>query len=98
MALIIDPEACIDCGACLDPCPNSAIQAGGEPYTLDGEEKEALSDKYYIVPELCTECVGFHDEPQCVDACPVDCIPKDPNHEETQEQLEAKVKKLHPDK
>jgi ferredoxin len=35
----------------------------------------------------CTECVGHYDEPQCVEVCPVDCIPKDPDNVESQEQL-----------
>jgi ferredoxin len=47
-----------------------------------------------IDPDLCTECVGHFDEPQCVEVCPVDCIPKDPDHEETQEELQAKFERL----
>ncbi|MFV5463763.1 ferredoxin, partial [Acinetobacter sp. 207] len=42
----------------------------------------------------CTECVGHHEQPQCQLFCPVDCIPLDPQHEETQEQLMEKYKKL----
>ena len=49
---------------------------------------------YEIHPDLCTECVGHHDKPQCQLFCPVDCIPLDPNHAETQEQLQAKYEKL----
>jgi ferredoxin len=50
---------------------------------------------YEIDPALCTECVGHFDEPQCSLFCPVpDCIPKDPNHVESQEQLRTKFKKL----
>ena len=45
-------------------------------------------------PELCTECVGHFDEPQCVEVCPVDCIPSDPEHVETNEQLQAKYEVL----
>ena len=33
-------------------------------------------------------------EPQCVKVCPVDCIPLDPDHVETKEQLHAKYLKL----
>lgn len=25
---IIDPDACIDCGNCIEVCPNQAISAG----------------------------------------------------------------------
>jgi ferredoxin len=96
MAMVVKYEDCINCGACVEPCPNKAIYAGGEQYEYEGKQFPALKeDVYYIVPEKCTECVGFHDTPQCVAACPVDCIIKDPAHEETEEQLLAKKKKLH---
>ncbi|MGE5847003.1 MAG: ferredoxin, partial [Ignavibacteria bacterium] len=36
------------------------------------------NDFFYIVPDKCTECVGFHDEPQCVSVCPVDSVVKRP--------------------
>lgn len=49
---------------------------------------------YEINPALCTECVGHHEQPQCQLFCPVDCIPLDPEHVETQEQLLGKYKKL----
>ena len=49
---------------------------------------------YEINPDLCTECVGHHDQPQCQLFCPVDCIPKDPQQEETEEQLLDKYKRL----
>ena len=49
---------------------------------------------YEINPALCTECVGHHEQPQCPLFCPVDCIPLDPEHVETQEQLLEKYKKL----
>lgn len=79
MALIITDE-CINCDVCEPECPNNAISQGDEIYQID-------TDK-------CTECVGHYDEPQCVQVCPVDCIIKDPDHEETQEQLQAKFERL----
>lgn len=55
-----------------------------------------LSDSFYfIIPEKCTECTGFHEEPQCTSVCPVDCCPKDENHQEEKEKLLAKKKFLH---
>ncbi|MBI4232267.1 ferredoxin family protein [Candidatus Peregrinibacteria bacterium] len=95
MALIIKTEECIDCGACVEPCPNHAIYSGGEEYEFEGKNFAALSDHYYIVPDKCTECVGFHDEPQCITNCPVDCITKDPNRQESEGQLVEKKKKLY---
>ncbi len=79
MALIITDE-CVNCGVCEPECPNTAITEGDDIYIID--------------PAKCTECVGHHDEPQCVEVCPVDCIPKDPDHEESQEELQAKYESL----
>ncbi len=79
MALIITDE-CINCDVCEPVCPNEAIYMGPEIFEID--------------PEKCTECVGHFDEPQCAEICPVECIPLDPDHEETQEQLLAKYHQL----
>ena len=49
---------------------------------------------YHIDPARCTECVGHFDEPQCVEVCPVDCIPLDPDHQESREQLLKKYNRL----
>lgn len=79
MALYITDE-CINCDVCEPVCPNEAIFMG--------------EDIYQIHSDLCTECVGHFDEPQCALFCPVDCIPKDPDHLETQEQLYLKYQQL----
>ena len=79
MALMITDE-CINCDVCEPVCPNDAI--------FEGEEI------YEIKPDLCTECVGHFDEPQCVQICPIDCIPKDPNHVESEGDLLAKYKRI----
>ena len=62
MSLIITDE-CINCDVCEPECPNDAISQGDTIYIID--------------PKKCTECVGHYDTPQCVEVCPVDCIPKD---------------------
>jgi ferredoxin len=49
---------------------------------------------YVIDPNLCTQCVGHYDEPQCQQVCPVDCIPLDEAHPETEEQLMEKYRKI----
>lgn len=49
---------------------------------------------YEIDPALCTECVGHFDTPQCALLCPVDCIPKDPAHPESETELQAKYERL----
>jgi len=48
-------------------------------------------------PDKCTECKGFHDEPQCAAVCPVDCCVPDDAHVETEEQLLAKQRFMHPE-
>ena len=74
-----------------------------QQFTLyDGREADAnelhnpISDDYYfIVTDKCTECVGFHEEPQCAAVCPVDCCVPDPENVETQETLLQKKAILH---
>ena len=51
-------------------------------------------DIYEIHPDKCTECVGHFDTPQCVQVCPVACIPVNPDRVETTEQLWAKYRHL----
>ena len=79
MALMITDE-CINCDVCEPVCPNNAIYQGQEIYEID--------------PNLCTECVGHYDEPQCVSVCPIDCIPMNPNVIETKEELLAKFERM----
>jgi len=62
------------------------------------EENEPISDEfYYIVPDKCTECKGFHEEPQCAAVCPVDCCVDYPDVRESEEQLLAKKANMHLD-
>lgn len=79
MALKITAE-CINCDVCEPVCPNQAIFQGIEIYQID--------------PARCTECVGHFDTPQCVDVCPVHCIPLDPEHAETRVELQDKYLQL----
>ena len=52
-------------------------------------------DIYYIVTDKCTECKGFHDEPQCAAVCPVDCCIDNEEWRETEEELLLKKDSLH---
>ena len=61
----------------------------------DAGHDAVSGDYYYIVTDKCTDCVGFHDEPQCASVCPVDCCVPDLDHQETDEQLLGKKAKLH---
>ena len=79
MALIITDE-CINCDVCEPECPNEAISMGPEIYVIE--------------PSKCTECVGHFDEPQCVQVCPVACIPVDANCVEDKATLSQKFRRL----
>lgn len=65
--------------------------------TIDAGEMQAPLNNsfYYIVPDKCTECQGFHEEPQCISVCPVDACVPDEMYRETIENLLAKKEKLH---
>ena len=52
-------------------------------------------DTYYITPDKCTECQGFHEEPQCAAVCPVDCCVPDEAYRETVDELLGKKERLH---
>jgi ferredoxin len=105
MSYIITSE-CINCGACEPECPNNSIYEGGASWELAGNtygEGDAApsgatgfwsSEFFYIVPDKCTECKGFHDKPQCAEVCPVDCCIVDPNHSEEESVLLAKKEYL----
>jgi len=74
---------------------NQVTQEDGSVVAGD-EKQEPVSDEfYYIVTQKCTECTGFHEEPQCAAVCPVDCCIDDPDHRETEEELAAKKEFLH---
>ena len=79
MALKITDQ-CINCDVCEPECPNAAISQGVDFYVIDASR--------------CTECVGHFDVPQCREVCPVDCIPLDPGHAESREELLVKYEKL----
>jgi ferredoxin len=105
MSYIITTE-CINCGACEPECPNNSIYEGGASWELAGNtygEGDAApsgagefwsADFFYIVPDKCTECKGFHDKPQCAEVCPVDCCIPDPNHSEDEPVLLKKKEYL----
>jgi ferredoxin len=91
-------EECINCGACEPECPNTAIYEGSAPWELNGATAPAIKqDIYYIVPQKCTECVGFFDQEQCAAVCPVDCCIPDPDIPETEEVLIERARVLHPE-
>lgn len=73
-------DECINCDVCEPECPNEAIYQGVEIYEINSD--------------LCTECVGHYDQPQCQQVCPIDCIPFNPAVVETKQQLHNKYLSL----
>lgn len=73
-------SGCINCDMCEPECPNQAISMGEKIYEIN--------------PDLCTECVGYYDNPTCISVCPLDVIIKDPEHIENQDALYQKFKHL----
>ena len=67
----------------------------GSVISASDQQEPVSEDFYYIVPDKCTECIGFHDEPQCAAVCPVDCCVDDEDIRETEEELLDKKDKLH---
>ena len=97
MATMITSE-CINCGACEPECPNTAIYQGGVDWELNGVMHPPLSnDIFYIVPEKCTECVGFYDHEACAAVCPVDCCVPNPDIVESEAVLLGRAQHLHPE-
>lgn len=66
-------EECINCYACESECPNNAISQGETIFVIDSN--------------LCTECAGYYDEPQCVSVCPVNSVIQIPENQEEKKEL-----------
>ena len=69
--------------------------ASGEEVDVTQKFNLVSDEIYFIVPDKCTECTGFHEEPQCAAVCPVDCCVPDPDHEESTEVLLDRKERLH---
>ncbi len=69
----------------------------GKTVNADAAQEPVSDEVYYIVPDKCTECKGFHEEPQCAAVCPVDCCVPDDAVVETDDELLKKQAFMHPD-
>ncbi len=58
---VIITELCINCDACVDECPATAIVSSSD----------SGFDYTYVKPEKCIECVDA-TSPKCADVCPSD--------------------------
>ncbi|MCC6727909.1 MAG: 4Fe-4S binding protein [Chthonomonadales bacterium] len=84
MARRINQERCIQCGTCLDECPNGGIR-----------EENGL---YSIESGLCTECFGLHTSARCAEVCPVEAIESDETEELDEDLLVGRSAHLHPER
>jgi len=73
------------------------VLPNGKTVDADKDHEPIDDDVYYIVPDKCTECKGFHEEPQCAAVCPVDCCIPDDDVVETKNQLLEKQRFMHPE-
>ncbi len=73
----------------------SFTNAEGKVIDANENQDPVSDDFYYIVSDKCTECIGFHEEPQCAAVCPVDCCVSDPDQEESETELLSKKENLH---
>ncbi|MDM1073163.1 4Fe-4S dicluster domain-containing protein [Empedobacter brevis] len=71
------------------------VNVDGVTFDADAVQDPVSDEVYYIVPDKCTECKGFHEEPQCAAVCPVDCCVPDDNHVESDERLLSKKAFMH---
>ncbi len=67
----------------------------GKEIDADAENAPLSDEFYFIVTDKCTECKGFHTEPQCALVCPVDCCVLDDGHVEAEGDLLKKKAWLH---
>ena len=67
----------------------------GSVVDAEGKNTPVSNDVYFIVTDKCTECKGFHEEPQCAAVCPVDCCILDEDNVETEAELLARKERLH---
>jgi len=60
-------DSCINCDACIDECPATAIVSADDSPLVEAEFT-------YVKPEKCIECVDS-TVPKCADVCPTEgCI------------------------
>lgn len=74
---------------------SGALSINGDSVDVSKRQSPVSEDTYYIVSDKCTECVGFHEEPQCAAVCPVDCCVADPDHVESKDVLLEKKNRMH---
>lgn len=66
MAVFIS-GSCINCSICAALCPTQAI--------VDFKNNPKNINTFYVIKNLCCECIGYYPTPICASKCPVkECI------------------------
>ena len=71
------------------------VLPNGDKINSDTINNPISDEFFFIVPNKCTECKGFHEEPQCAAVFPVDCCVPDSDNVETEKELLSKQKFMH---
>lgn len=50
-------KLCVKCDLCIEACPKKAIKFKNKKYTIN--------------KNICTECIGYYNQPQCKKICPI---------------------------
>lgn len=73
---VLITDTCINCDACIDECPATAIVSADE-------SPLEFAQHTYVKPDKCIECVDS-SVPKCANVCPTDgCIVWDMPYTET---------------
>jgi ferredoxin len=73
----------------------NVVLPNGKQVNAEALQEPIDDEVYFISPDKCTECIGFHEEPQCAAVCPVDCCVPDDNVVETEGELLVKKAFMH---
>jgi len=66
--MILITDKCEGCFSCIFECPVNAI--------LDRHDNPEGKDIFFIQKDVCIECLGYNDNPICIDSCSFDAIIK----------------------
>ena len=90
-------EECINCGACEPECPNTAIYEGGAAWENRGESHPAISQEITTSFPRSAPSASASSTWAMRRRVPADCCVPNPDDPETEEQLLAKARTIHPD-
>ena len=71
------------------------VSTSGHETNAEKPQEPVSFDYYFIATDKCTECIGFHETPQCAEVCPVDCCVPDEENVESNSSLKKKKSFLH---